>query len=680
MKRNLTLKSIVLSTALSALLAGCSSSTVVDEAGGDQQGDSQTTIQQTSISGKAIDGYLQDAIVCLDLDNDGYCQASSEPITTTLEDGSFRLAITQTQREHENFDEAMLLVFGGKDVDTGKDFKGKLLAPNDGSAILNVSPITTIVAKNVQKRLAENGELTREEIKEKIKEARQKVAEALEIDEDEIGLDPVAKKLAGDDKLIRKALQIQKSIEAQIIAGNINEEEANDKIEEIYEALADGLDDMQAGDLGIGKLFEKAAKKEKFKNAFDGKSSDEMVLIAEKISESLDVAFDNIEDDDLEKIATITRDNFEVISDAVANGDLITVIEGIVKTPEEDERYKSDFNWLERYIAHDLLEIGIEPTESLIDKLVEIFKDEAKTGILLNRIDALRDSTDAEIKAVYERLLEKAVEEKKEREAEDARYDDSKKVDLKALLSGKTVYTVDRNVEHVDGVAQFSYKLEEIVFNADVTAAKIDGKEVALKIDGNNIYAEGKGVITYKNKTEDFFAFYTPDGEIVRFFESVQKAETFGEELKDEFEEYRPEFPDAGEERVFDLQVFLSNKTLFTLDIDEEYSSTGEVTFSYEIEELKFNEDASSVSNGKETFHLEIDGDTIYAYDMSEEGTDAITFAYQTEYFFAFFNEKQEEVKFFKDREIAETFVEVMKKEYEKERLRLPDYAEYDKL
>ncbi|HIP60338.1 MAG TPA: hypothetical protein EYH01_07930, partial [Campylobacterales bacterium] len=237
MKRNSLFKGIVLSTALSAILTGCGSIESLVE---DIKDDIVPEIAQSSIRGKAIDGYLKDAVVCLDLNQDGYCQASSEPLTTTLDDGSFTLAVSEAHRSHENFDEALLLVFGGVDVDTGKDFRGKLYAPNDGSELLNVSPITTLVAKNLEKALKAERKLTREQIREKIKLARKKVADALEIDEDEVGLDPVTfQKENQDDKLIRKALQVQKPIEALMFAADIDESERKDEIEEIYEALAD---------------------------------------------------------------------------------------------------------------------------------------------------------------------------------------------------------------------------------------------------------------------------------------------------------------------------------------------------------------------------------------------------------------------------------------------------------
>ncbi len=441
MKRNSLYKGLAVSVALSAVLTGCgSTSSGVD--GGDNNGDSNV---QKSISGKAIDGYLQNAVVCLDLNQDGYCQASSEPLTTTLADGSFRLDITPSQRENENFDEAMLLIFGGVDVDTGKDFTGKLMAPNDGSAMLNISPITTLVAKNVQKALKEQRSLTREQIKEKITQARKKVADALEIEEDEIGFDPVERKIQGDDKLIRKSLKIQKSIEALLIAAQASDSETKDKIEDIYASLADGLDDM--GELkGLDKLFEKAAQKDLFKETLRGQSPGDMLRIAKKISANLDDAFEDEDiDDDLEKIAAITRDDMEKIREGAKGGDLSTAIEGIVYLPTND--------WLKKYIEQDLLALGIKPTPALVNKLKAVYRNDTRAGVLLNKSEKLKDNADAELKALYQRILYMKQKAEKEKEAQEAKYSN----DIIKIETPMSLY----NLSHHDN------GYEKITFTAD---------------------------------------------------------------------------------------------------------------------------------------------------------------------------------------------------------------------
>ena len=91
MKRNSLFKGIMLSVAVSAVLTGCGSETKSDINLDDENIDK--IVKATTISGKAIDGYLQYSTVCLDISQDGYCQ-STEPMTTTLKDGSFTLDIS----------------------------------------------------------------------------------------------------------------------------------------------------------------------------------------------------------------------------------------------------------------------------------------------------------------------------------------------------------------------------------------------------------------------------------------------------------------------------------------------------------------------------------------------------------------------------------------------------------
>jgi len=127
---------------------------------GGSDGDTQTT----TVSGKAVDGYLQSATVCLDLNMDGYCQIGEEPATSTKEDGSYSLTITAAQKNHKNFNRASILVYDGMDVDTGKRFEGKLLAPNDGTSI-NITPLTTLIAKTVEQANT-NGTMTKVQIQD----------------------------------------------------------------------------------------------------------------------------------------------------------------------------------------------------------------------------------------------------------------------------------------------------------------------------------------------------------------------------------------------------------------------------------------------------------------------------------------------------------------------------------
>jgi len=532
MKRNSLFKGIVLSTALSAILTGCGSIESLVE---DIKDDIVPEIAQSSIRGKAIDGYLKDAVVCLDLNQDGYCQASSEPLTTTLDDGSFTLAVSEAHRSHENFDEALLLVFGGVDVDTGKDFRGKLYAPNDGSELLNVSPITTLVAKNLEKALKAERKLTREQIREKIKLARKKVADALEIDEDEVGLDPVAfQKENQDDKLIRKALQVQKPIEALMFAADIDESERKDKIEEIYEALADGLDDLD-GEKGLDKLFRKAAEKDKFKNMFQNHDHDSMLALTDAITRNIDSAFDGFEQDEdqLEKIAAITEDAFAQIEEDVQNqqDDFIT---GFVFLEDNDDRFKNDFDWLKKYIELDLKEIGIEPTPDLVNRLKAVYQNDVRAGVLLSKADELKKDANQDLLELYKRILEFKKQSELNKNQEDAEHDDVATLDLKSLIAGKIFYEVEmiRPERFTFGVTyQVTYEITKIEINEDATIAIInDDEESQLMIKDNSIIVtdgDEKFVLIYKGEEDKYIELYRHGRETLKLFKDFNDAENY---------------------------------------------------------------------------------------------------------------------------------------------------------
>ncbi len=520
MKRKSLFKGIVLSTIVSAVLTGCGSAkSVIDE-----KEDFVEETKQLSISGKAIDGYLKDAVVCLDLNKDGYCQASSEPLTTTLNDGSFTLSISEKHRADENFAVALLLVFGGIDVDTGKDFIGKLYAPNDGSKLINISPITTLVAKNLEKELKSEGKLTKDQIKDKIKEAREKVADALDIDKDKLGLDPVEfKKINQDDKLIRKALQIQKSIEALIFAAGVNDSERKDIIEEIYAVLAESLEDLDA-EKGLDKLFEKVIENEKFKAIFKNHDHDSMLALTVAIKENIDAAFDSFKQDEnqLKKVAAITEDAFTQIKKDVKDkkDDFIS---DFIFLKKDDDRLKDNFDWLKKYIEQDLKDLDIEPTNDLVDKLKDILKDDVRAGVVFEKAHLLNDSSDLELQSVYKKVIELKKQTELDKDAENARFDTVINIDLKSLLSGKTFYEVEKTVDS-------TYKINTIMINRDATVATINDKESQLVIKDNTIFItseDEKFILIYKSENEKYLELYRHNRETLKLFNDINDAKDY---------------------------------------------------------------------------------------------------------------------------------------------------------
>ncbi len=403
MKRNTLIKIVVISSVVSAVLAGCGS--VVDDTS--VQDDSVN--QSIEISGKAVDGYLQYATVCLDISNDGYCQ-QEEPKAQTTKDGSFTLNISPEIQESDGFNEAMLLVYGGKDVDTGADFRGKLLAPADAK-IVNISPITTLVAKAVQRELKSDKRFTKEEIREKIKASKREVARIFDIDEDDITLDPVALK---DTKphLIKHALKIQKAVEAMT-----NASEDDDAIEEVYERLAQNLEGALDSQ-GIDSLLDESFKDDMSR-----------ARVAKEITRNIEKAFEKL-DGDLEKIAYLTKEDLKRVKKG----------EG-VERGDDDDLFKDNHDWDAAYIKSGLEDIGIEvPSPAQIEAIRKKVGSDIRPGVVFDSEDDFKDSDNKELKEIY-RDIEREKERKKAQWEREKAKKDGKRVKFE---KGMKFYEFDR--------------------------------------------------------------------------------------------------------------------------------------------------------------------------------------------------------------------------------------------
>lgn len=91
-----------------------------------------------TLSGSAIDGYIFNAKLFLDLNGNGVLD-SGEPVTTTGPNGEFTFGSAI-----DSFDNLQLVLVGGIDISTKKPYLGELLAPA-GSTV--VTPLTTILAE-----------------------------------------------------------------------------------------------------------------------------------------------------------------------------------------------------------------------------------------------------------------------------------------------------------------------------------------------------------------------------------------------------------------------------------------------------------------------------------------------------------------------------------------------------
>jgi hypothetical protein len=188
----------------------------------------------STIKGKAVDGYLKNSTVWLDLNSNGEID-DGEPYTLSKSDGSYTLDVTKFKSDTK-FDKAQIGVLSGTDIDTGNQLQGKLFAPNTGKSVIHVTPVTSLVAKVAKT----DGNVTR---------AEQQVRKAFGLSNDvNLLADPKVLEENGDKSLISTALAVQKSIEF-LAATVTTDPQAQETLQEkIYAAFAKVVSDSTTAD------------------------------------------------------------------------------------------------------------------------------------------------------------------------------------------------------------------------------------------------------------------------------------------------------------------------------------------------------------------------------------------------------------------------------------------------
>ena len=228
MKMNKKVLSVVAASVLSLGLIGC---------GGGGGSSSSNGSGSTGISGKAVDGYLRNANVCLDMNNNGICDAG-EPFTTTDVNGAFSLDVSKVKND-ANYTNATILVYGGIDQDTGSNFTSVLEAPKNPT--VNVTPITTQVVALIKQGIPK-------------KEAEQKIKKILNIDSNiSIDADPVAlAKEKKNESLLKAALTLQKTIDVMTQKVAQDTGSKSDKVaNKVYKVLAKAIEKMNVNDSNV---------------------------------------------------------------------------------------------------------------------------------------------------------------------------------------------------------------------------------------------------------------------------------------------------------------------------------------------------------------------------------------------------------------------------------------------
>jgi hypothetical protein len=151
------------------------------------------------ISGYAIDGYLKNSTVCLDINDNSKCDIG-EDSTTTNENGYFSFTPTTDSTNKS------ILVVGGTDIATSKIFSGTIKKVVDSSVDKSnvlITPITTLIHNTYKKGNS-------------LSNARQTIATALGLDISKIDGNPMIDKdiFAKTQKIIQSANILVKNIES----------------------------------------------------------------------------------------------------------------------------------------------------------------------------------------------------------------------------------------------------------------------------------------------------------------------------------------------------------------------------------------------------------------------------------------------------------------------------------
>lgn len=208
--------SMLVLAAIAASLAAC----------GGGGGGSGPLAAANTLTGVAVDGYIQGATVFLDINRNGLADAG-EPSTTTDLNGRYALDYSSVTGSVSGLP---VVVTGGVDSDTGFAFAGKLSAPVESvSQAQVVTPMTTLVDALVAQGLAAD-----------VSTAKQKVASALGLTVDQLAADPVAA-IANNPGIYTTAVTLQRSIQMLASANARTGESSHESQERVVRALATAI-------------------------------------------------------------------------------------------------------------------------------------------------------------------------------------------------------------------------------------------------------------------------------------------------------------------------------------------------------------------------------------------------------------------------------------------------------
>jgi uncharacterized protein (DUF1800 family) len=147
------------------------------------QSHQEERVKPLSVQGDIVaDNLISKATIFWDINQNNILD-SSEPYTTSDSLGHYQLDINGSKLEEENF--LRLVAFGGQEVGVDRPFEDELMAISTYQKIINLTPITTLIAQSIEEDKTKStkslSKLSSEEIITKLEEIKEALSRILNI-------------------------------------------------------------------------------------------------------------------------------------------------------------------------------------------------------------------------------------------------------------------------------------------------------------------------------------------------------------------------------------------------------------------------------------------------------------------------------------------------------------------
>lgn len=324
------------------------------------------------LSGRAIDGYLKEAYVCIDTNLDDSCL--EEAYSTQTDDlGYYELALDDAIVDKIKSKHLPILVYGGVDSDSKKRYRGKLKAIVDQNiSTHNITPITSVAFSAYSNGLT-------------IQEAKLSTAKQLEIDLSDVDSDFIEEQ---NYKTKAVALSLQKSLEVLSKTDN----DISLGYEKLGKQIVSSLTDAN---ISSSSLIDFIATIDSSNEAID------MITLVNDISQEF-----SSQDVNQGNALALLNENLKVIKNIAENNDselrnnLNTLIHAVVNNDFESATTSTYINKLL------LSSLDVKDVDSLISKLNTSSLDLSQNASVTEIVDAINESNPGFIKATLTSVTE----------------------------------------------------------------------------------------------------------------------------------------------------------------------------------------------------------------------------------------------------------------------------------